>query len=50
MIGMKVNKELEMLRLRLTGLEEIQIALDIIDTVKVHLREQGIDQFNWQRN
>ena len=35
-----------MLALRLAKSEEIQIAMDIINTAKTHLKEQGIDQ--WQ--
>lgn len=35
-----------MVELRLAELEEIQVAIDIINTAKEHLREQGIDQ--WQ--
>lgn len=31
---------------RLVRMEEIQIAMDIINDVKVHLKEQGINQ--WQ--
>lgn len=35
-----------MLELKLAELKETQIAMDIINTAKAHLREQGIDQ--WQ--
>lgn len=35
-----------MLELRLVKLEEVQIAMDIINTAKTHLKAQGIDQ--WQ--
>lgn len=35
-----------MIKLRLARTEEIQIAMDIINTAKTHLKEQGIDQ--WQ--
>lgn len=35
-----------MLELRLAGADEIQLAVDIINAAKLHLKEQGIDQ--WQ--